>query len=60
MAGREPDRSDFLDAAREMADTGRPELARWLAEEAADRTTDPDEVAYILARYPDPTAHRKE
>ncbi|CAL9535439.1 hypothetical protein SUDANB106_04143 [Streptomyces sp. enrichment culture] len=60
MAGREPDRSDFLDAAREMADTGRPDLARWLAEEAADRTTDPHEAARILADYPDPSTHRKD
>ncbi|MEV0657756.1 hypothetical protein AB0I62_32940, partial [Streptomyces sp. NPDC050395] len=31
---------DYLDAAREMADTGRPTLARLLAEEAAERTAD--------------------
>ncbi|MFC8436197.1 hypothetical protein [Streptomyces sp. NPDC057253] len=44
--------SDFVDAAREMADTGRPTLARLLAEEAADRTTDPQEKARILAEFP--------
>jgi hypothetical protein len=44
--------SDFVDAAREMADTGRPTLARLLAEEAADRTPDPDAAARILAEFP--------
>ncbi|MDT0436913.1 MULTISPECIES: hypothetical protein [Streptomyces] len=43
--------SDYLDAAREMADTGRPALARLLAEEAADRTPDPKEAARILAGF---------
>ena len=43
---------DFLDAAREMADSGRPTLARLLAEEAADRTPDPDTAAHILAEFP--------
>jgi hypothetical protein len=44
--------SDYLDAAREMAGTGRPPLARLLAEEAADRTSDPQEKARILAEFP--------
>ncbi len=44
--------SDYVDAAREMADTGRPTLARLLAEEAADLTSDPDGKARILAEFP--------
>ncbi|MFJ8157715.1 hypothetical protein [Streptomyces sp. NPDC094468] len=44
--------SDYLDAAREMADSGRPALARMLAEEAADLTPDPQAVARILAQFP--------
>ncbi|MER6525444.1 hypothetical protein [Streptomyces sp. NPDC001508] len=44
--------ADYLDAAREMADSGRPTLARLLAEEAADRTADPQEAACILADFP--------
>ncbi|WP_437089645.1 hypothetical protein [Streptomyces sp. enrichment culture] len=44
--------SDYVDAAREMADTGRPTLARLLAEEAADLTPDPDGKARILAEFP--------
>ncbi|WNM35129.1 hypothetical protein RKE30_34575 [Streptomyces sp. Li-HN-5-11] len=44
--------SDYLDAAREMADTGRPTLARLLAEEAADRTSDTAEKARILDEFP--------
>ncbi|MEU9876683.1 hypothetical protein [Streptomyces phaeochromogenes] len=44
--------ADFADAAREMADSGRPTLARLLAEEAADRTPDPDAAARILAEFP--------
>ncbi|MFD3312560.1 hypothetical protein [Streptomyces sp. NPDC058694] len=44
--------ADFVDAAREMADSGRPTLARLLAEEAADRTPDPDAAACILAEFP--------
>ncbi|MFE0675575.1 hypothetical protein [Streptomyces sp. NPDC058867] len=46
------DSSDFLDAAREMADTGRPTLARLLAEEAADRTENPEDKARFLAEFP--------
>ncbi|MGW2656757.1 hypothetical protein ACWC1D_24255 [Streptomyces sp. NPDC001478] len=44
--------ADYLDAAREMAATGRPTLARLLAEEAADRTTDPAEADRIRAEFP--------
>ncbi|WP_330282942.1 hypothetical protein [Streptomyces sp. NBC_00588] len=44
--------SDYLDAAREMADSGRSTLARMLAEEAADRTPDPTEAARIRAEFP--------
>lgn len=43
--------TDYLDAAREMADSGRPTLARLLAEEAADRTPDPEEAARIRAEF---------
>ncbi|MEV5280748.1 hypothetical protein [Streptomyces sp. NPDC052811] len=44
--------SDSLDAAREMADSGRPTLARLLAEEAAARTPDPQERARLLSEFP--------
>ncbi|MFB8126199.1 hypothetical protein ACFVG1_32985 [Streptomyces bacillaris] len=44
--------ADYLDAAREMADTGRPTLARLLAEEASARTADPKNAARILAEFP--------
>lgn len=44
---------DYLNAAREMADSGRPTLARLLAEEAADRTTDPADADRIRAEFPD-------
>ena len=50
--------ADFLAAAREMAASGRPTLARLLAEEAAQRTTDPQEAARILHAFPGP--HRQE
>ncbi|WP_307037338.1 hypothetical protein [Streptomyces canus] len=43
---------DFVNAAREMADAGRPALARLLAEEAADRTPDPNTAQQILAEFP--------
>ncbi|MFD9430775.1 hypothetical protein [Streptomyces sp. NPDC060002] len=52
--------SDFLDAAREMAGTGRPTLARLLAEEAADRTPDPDTAARILAEFPGRTLKQED
>lgn len=44
--------SDYIDAAREMATAGRPALARLLAEEAADRTSNPQDKARILAEFP--------
>jgi hypothetical protein len=44
--------ADYVEAAREMADSGRPTLARLLAEEAADRTLDPNEAARILDEFP--------
>ncbi|WP_406725282.1 hypothetical protein WJ438_12295 [Streptomyces sp. GD-15H] len=44
--------SDYMDAAREMAAAGRPTLARLLAEEAADRTSNPQDKARILAEFP--------
>ncbi|MGQ4383051.1 hypothetical protein [Streptomyces sp. SAS_270] len=44
--------ADYLDAARQMADSGRPALARLLAEEAADRAADPDQAARILRDFP--------
>jgi hypothetical protein len=44
--------SDYMDAAREMAAAGRPALARLLAEEAADRTSNPQDKARILAEFP--------
>ncbi|MFJ3663299.1 hypothetical protein ACIPPM_22850 [Streptomyces sp. NPDC090119] len=43
--------SDYEAAAREMANSGRPTLARLLAEEAADRTPDPKEKARILIQF---------
>ncbi|MFF4396869.1 hypothetical protein [Streptomyces sp. NPDC001480] len=51
--------ADYLDAAREMADSGRPALARLLAEEAADRTPDPNEAARILDEFPGGTLRRE-
>lgn len=51
--------SDFYDAAREMAITGRPTLARLLAEEAANRTPDPEEAAHIVAQFPGATLRRE-
>lgn len=53
MAGRTPDRSEYLAAAREMAATGHPILARLMAEEAADLTEHPEEAARILRDFPD-------
>ncbi|MBP8534359.1 hypothetical protein [Streptomyces sp. MK37H] len=43
--------ADFLDAAREMAESGRPALARLLVEEAAARTSDPAEAERILSDW---------
>ncbi|MFE9607994.1 hypothetical protein [Streptomyces sp. NPDC006012] len=44
--------ADYLEAARQMADAGRPTLARRLAEEAADRMSDAAEAARILTEFP--------
>ncbi|MEI5011283.1 hypothetical protein RB196_32055 [Streptomyces sp. PmtA] len=52
--------TDYLDGAREMTAAGRPYLAHLLAEEAAQRTTDPTTAAGIRATYPDPTTTRTE
>ncbi|MEV6540862.1 hypothetical protein [Streptomyces sp. NPDC051665] len=46
--------ADYLDAAREMARSNRWALARLLAEEAADQTSDPAHAARILAEFPAP------
>ncbi|MFJ8392055.1 hypothetical protein [Streptomyces sp. NPDC094144] len=43
--------ADYIDAAREMVASGRPTLARLLAEEAADRTTDPAEADRIRNEF---------
>ncbi|MFI1735256.1 hypothetical protein ACH40E_39760 [Streptomyces acidicola] len=51
--------ADYLEAARQMAVTGRAALARLLAEEAADRVTDSAEAARILREFPGPSL-RKE
>ncbi|MFF4491271.1 hypothetical protein ACFY0F_33230 [Streptomyces sp. NPDC001544] len=51
--------ADYLAAAREMADSGRPALARMLAEEAADRTPDPNEAARILDEFPGHSLRRE-
>ncbi|MGI5352951.1 hypothetical protein ACQEU8_32940 [Streptomyces sp. CA-250714] len=58
MPGHMPDSFDYLDAAHEMANTGRPTLARLLAEEAATLTDDPEEAARILRRFPAPASLR--
>ncbi|MFB8777110.1 hypothetical protein [Streptomyces broussonetiae] len=52
--------ADYLDAAREMADTGRPTLARLLAEEAADRTPDSEEAARIRAEFTGGSLRRED
>ncbi|MGW2240385.1 hypothetical protein [Streptomyces sp. NPDC001759] len=52
--------ADYLDSAREMTAADRPYLAHLLAEEAAQRTTDPATAAGIRATFPDPTTTRKD
>ncbi|MBA2806921.1 hypothetical protein E0500_005540 [Streptomyces sp. KM273126] len=52
--------ADYLEAARQMAITGRAALARLLAEEAADRTSDPSEAARILRDFPGPSLRRED
>jgi hypothetical protein len=51
--------ADYVEAAREMADAGRPALARLLAEEAADRTPDPQDAARILGEFPGPSLRQE-
>ncbi|MGQ4474761.1 hypothetical protein ACN6K6_001050 [Streptomyces violaceoruber] len=52
--------ADYLDGAREMTAANRPYLAHLLAEEAAQRTTEPAAAAGIRASFPDPTTTRTE
>ncbi|MEV5535153.1 hypothetical protein [Streptomyces prunicolor] len=52
--------ADYLDAAREMARSNRWALARLLAEEAANRTSDPAQAARILAEFPAPNPREKD
>ncbi|MEU3930599.1 hypothetical protein AB0E85_00840 [Streptomyces sp. NPDC029044] len=52
--------ADYLEAAREMALSGRTALARLLAEEAADRTPDPEEAAWILRDFPRPSPRQED
>ncbi|MFJ4884600.1 hypothetical protein [Streptomyces sp. NPDC088731] len=52
--------ADYLDGACEMTAANRPYLAHLLAEEAAQRTTDPATAAGIRATFPAPTATREE
>ncbi|MFJ6295383.1 hypothetical protein ACIQJX_18725 [Streptomyces griseoviridis] len=52
--------ADYLDAARQMAVSGRTTLARLLAEEAADRTQDPAAAARILAEFPAPSLRQED
>ncbi|MGW1101666.1 hypothetical protein [Streptomyces sp. NPDC002540] len=52
--------ADYLNGAREMTAANRPYLAHLLAEEAAQRTTDPATAAGIRATFPDPTTTREE
>ncbi|MFE3524135.1 hypothetical protein ACFXOD_21405 [Streptomyces sp. NPDC059161] len=50
--------ADYLDGAHEMYAAGRVYLAHLLAEEAAQRTADPDAAHRIRAQFPDPTARK--
>ncbi|MFJ7149383.1 hypothetical protein ACIQVT_14450 [Streptomyces sp. NPDC100445] len=52
--------ADYLEAAREMAASGRPTLGRLLAEEAADRTSDAGEAARILREFSDPSERQED
>jgi hypothetical protein len=52
--------ADYLDAAREMAVSGRPALARLLAEAAAELTPDPAEAARILDDFPASTPRQED
>ncbi|MFE9678717.1 hypothetical protein ACFYO5_32170 [Streptomyces sp. NPDC006259] len=50
--------ANYLDSAREMTAADRPYLAHLLAEEAAQRTTNPATAAAIRATFPDPTTRK--
>jgi hypothetical protein len=52
--------ADYVEAARQMATAGRPALARLLAEEAADRISDPAEAARILREFPGPSLREED
>ncbi|MCI3241164.1 MULTISPECIES: hypothetical protein [Streptomyces] len=52
--------ADNVEAARQMAATGRPALARLLAEEATDRASDPAESARILREFPGPSLRQED
>ncbi|MFD4167689.1 hypothetical protein [Streptomyces triticirhizae] len=52
--------ADYLSAARDMAISGRSALARLLAEEAADRTPNPEEAARILRDFPRPSPRQED
>ncbi|MEV5085431.1 hypothetical protein AB0K74_44180 [Streptomyces sp. NPDC056159] len=52
--------ADYLDGAREMTAANRPYLAHLLAEEAAQRTSDPTTAAGIRASFPAPATTREE
>ncbi|MFG2791186.1 hypothetical protein [Streptomyces sp. NPDC048419] len=52
--------ADYIEAARQMAATGRPALARLLAEEAADRVSDPAEARRILHEFPGPSLRQED
>ncbi|RKN10180.1 hypothetical protein [Streptomyces radicis] len=51
MTRQFPTTAEHLEAAHEMATTGRPTLARLLAEEAADRTDSEEEATRILRDF---------
>ncbi|MBB5934480.1 hypothetical protein [Streptomyces zagrosensis] len=59
MTGHHLTTAELLNGAREMADSGRPALARLLAEEAADHTANPTEAARILRHFPGPTPRQE-
>jgi hypothetical protein len=52
--------ADYLEAAREMAVSGRTALARLLAEAAAELTPDPAEAARILNDFPASTQRQED
>ena len=52
--------ADYPAAAHQMADPGRPTLARLLAEEAANRTSDAAEAARILNEFPAPSLRQED